>query len=317
MMIKGTCQKRELPQKIHDAIIGDGSNWQEMSSNKVQDFKWTGDQSDGWVFKSPPIGTKGESVILQMKHIDFNITATNGHEGNGGNHFYFWLADNYEPSITPNTSGTFTSKGMFHSWIFTHIDAVNCGPLAKYDYIVDVLDHRIMIVIQRHNETITTYPQFIYIGYPEPNTNLEGKDYTNQFIVGSNINNGSSTVAYVSWHKASNGKHNGYAYTSCTLNAANPNPMGLYLLSPILVTGDGGTGMPNTGPLGVLSGLYGLPPSGIVNNDTIMIGSDEYKVFAISQWSINTSASSYGGHSENYVNYMNGITPTMIAIKIN
>ncbi len=316
MIIKGTCQKRELPQRIHDAIVGAGSNWQEISSNKTQDFKWDGVQSDGWVFKSPPIGTKGESVILQMKHMDFNITSTSGSVGNGGNHFCFWLADEYEPSVTQDTSGTFTAKGRFHSWMFTHIDAVNCGPLAEYDYFVDVLDHRIMMVIQRHNNTINTYPQFMYIGYPEPNTNLEGKDYTNQFIVGSNVCNGGSTVAYVSWHKASNGTRNGFAYTSCTLNAANPNPMGLYLLSPILVTGDGGTGMSNTGPLGVLSGLYGLPPSGIVNNDTIMIGSDEYKIFAISQWSINNDVSDYGGHTK-YVYYMNGITPTMIAMKVN
>lgn len=314
-MIKGTCQKQNLAQVVHDAILSPGSNWQEISSNKVQDGKTVDPQTDGWVFKSPPIGTKGESVIFQMKAQDLTKTPSSSVNA-GGNHFYFYMCDNYTPSPNVSTNGTFENKSFFNAWVFATVDSTYCAPTSEFDYFIDVLDHRIMIVIQRHSETLTTHPQFIYIGYPDPETNLEGDNYTNQFICGSNlcIGNTHSGTGKTYWHKASNGTRNAYATVSCPLNSGNPTPMGLYLLTPITVNADTSSGTTNTGPLGVLSGIYGLPASSIVNNDTIMVGSDEYKVFNISQWAINYGGN-YGGHA--YLYYYHGVTPSFIAIKVN
>ncbi|MBM7869285.1 hypothetical protein JOC70_000754 [Clostridium pascui] len=317
MIVKGTCQKQDLLQAIHDAILSAGSNWTEISSNKTNDFKWTGTMNDGYVFKSPPIGTKGQSVILNLKSIDLSVVTTSAAAGNGGNHFLIWLADDYVPNATNGINGTFTNKGGFQGWCFCQSDNINCTPTSLFDYIVDIEDHRILIVIQRHLATTLTYPQFLYLGYPDPTTNIEGSNYTNQFIVGSNIYNSNpgNGVGNAYWHKASNGLYNKIAGTICNLNGSNPNPMGLYLLTPITVTGDGGTGLINSGPLGVLSGLYGLPNTNIVNGDTITIGSDTYQVFALSQYAINAGASI--GLLGAAIGYYNGVVPSVIAVKTN
>ncbi|WP_143327552.1 MULTISPECIES: hypothetical protein [unclassified Clostridium] len=302
---------------IHDAIISAGSNWVEISSNKTNDYKWdVSSMTDGYVFKSPPIGTKNQSVVLELKSINLAVTSPSTSTGNGGNHLNIWLADDYTPSTTPNVNGTFLNRGQVASWGFTTVDSIYSAPTSLYDYFVDVLDYRILIVIQRNSATTTTYPHYLYIGYPNPTTNIEGPNYTNQFIIGSNIYCGNNTtVARVYWHKGSNALYNQYAYTNCNLNNANPNPMGLYLLSPITVTGDGGTGVSNTGPLGVLTGLYALPATNIINGDTITIGSDTYQVFNLSQW-LFSSYTSIGGIATS-IYYMNGISPSLIAIKTN
>ncbi|WP_252233788.1 hypothetical protein [Clostridium sp. ZS1] len=314
MLIKGTCQKKDLLLAIHDAILSPGSNWSEISSNKTNDYKWEEPMTDGWVFKSPPIGTKNQSVVLELKSIDLSITSASSSVGCGGNTICMWLADDYTPSETESTNGKFATRGTLNTLLFAQADNTYCRPIDLFDYFVDVLDHRLLIIIQRHVSTTISYPHFVYIGYPEPNTNIEGTNYTNQFIVGSNINcQSNKTVACVHWHKGSNGYYNQFACTKCYLNSANPNPMGLYLLTPIEVTGDGGSGIGNTGPLGVLSGLYGMPTSNIVNGDTITIGSDTYQAFVTSQWMPNTSGY-YGATNTSY--YMNGITPTVIALKM-
>lgn len=318
MLISGSCQKQNLMQAIRDAILSPGSNWVEISSNKTNDYKYTGVMNDGYVFKSPPIGTKAQSVFFNLKSMDLSIINPSNAFNNGANHFFMWLADDYIPNDSNGVNGVFTNKTGCIAWAFCQADAANCGPTVLFDYFIDIQDHRIMIIIQRSVLTATTYPQFLYVGYPEPSTNLEGANYTNQFILGSNIYNfitPQTGIGQAHWHKASNGNYGKLAVTNCSLNASNPNPLGLYLLSPIQITGDGGTGIPNTGVLGLLSGIYGLPSTNIVNGDIITIGGDTYQIFNLGQWVLNTLSNVGGPTTGMY--YYNGIAPTIVAIKIN
>lgn len=316
MLIKGTCQKQNLMQVIHDAILSPGSNWTEISSNKTNDFKWSGAMSDGWVFKSPPIGPKQQNIFLTLKSLDLSVKSVS--VDNGGNHLYIWLADDYKPSDTSGKNGTYTNKSPYNLWCFSHIDNVFCSPTSNYDYFIDIVDHRIIIIIQRATETTYSYPQFMYIGYPDLNTNIEGENYTNQLILGSNMCLGNSNYDWAYghsyWHRCSNGNYFSRANVVCNINSTNPTPMGLYLLTPIYINGDGISGIQNTGTLGILSDIYCLPATNIINGDIVNIGSDSYKVFNLGQWIIN-SAPNYGMACGLY--YYNSITPTCIAIKVN
>jgi hypothetical protein len=317
MIIKGTCQKQLLMTAIHDAILSPGSGWSEISSNKTNDFLGTGG-TDGWVFKSPPIGSKQQSIFLTLKSYDLT-QAPLSTLTKGANHLLMWLSENYVPGAS-GVNGVHTSKTTAAIyWNLCQVDAVNCAPASLFDYIIDIKDHRILIVIQRNNLTTTTYPGFVYIGYPELSTNLEGSNYLNQFIGGTNICNTllatAATAGRWYWLKGSSGYYHVLAPSSCLLNNSNPNPMGLYLLNPISMTGDGSTGLVDTGFLGILDGLYGLPSVNIINKDIIQIGLDEYQVLDLSQW-INNKQISLGGPSASSFYYHN-ITPTIIAIKIN
>lgn len=306
MIVKGSCQKQYLMQAIHDAILSPGSNWTEISSNKTNDHLYAGTTiSDGWVFKSPPIGTKQQSVFMTLKSLDLSLSS-----GASGT-LFIWLSDNYVPNATDNQNGTHTNKSVFNSWVFDYSSKI---PTTMFDYFIDIQDHRILMIIQQTNTGTVTYPHFLYVGYPEPSTNLEGQYYTNQFILGDILgrtSNWGSGPASCYWHKNSLSYYNAYALSKCNLNNTNPTPMGAYLLSPVYVTGDGcGAGDP--GPLGVLSGLYCMPNTSIVNGDIITVGSDTYQVFII--------GSSYSGtYTLNGVTafHCDSLTPAAVAMKIN
>jgi len=318
MMIKGTAQKQNLMQIIHDAILAPGSNWTEISSSKTNDYKYTGTMTDGWVFKSPPIGDKLQSVFLTLKSVDLTIASPTSTLGQGGNHLMIWLADNYVPNATNGQNGTYTNKMGHIYWAFCQVDATYCLPTSLFDYWIDVKDHRILIVIQRSVGNTVSYPQFLYIGYPDPTTNIEGSGYINQFVVGSNIGYSIGSInmtGFALWHKSSAGTYGKRTPTACSLNYANPNPAGLYLLNTIKVTGDGGEGIANTGDLGILDGLFGLASTNIVNSDILNAGSDQYQVFNLSQWLVNNQNTLGGTATAGW--YNNSITPTFIAIKIN
>jgi hypothetical protein len=318
MIIKGTCQKQLLMTAIHDAILSPGSRWSEISSNKTNDFLNTGG-TDGWVFKSPPIGSKQQSIFLTLKSLDLSLSPLSTPANKGANHLLMWLSENYVPGSS-GVNGVHTNKSAaVIYWAFCQVDTVNCAPTSLFDYIIDIKDHRIIIIIQRNNLTTTTYPGFIYMGYPELVTNLEGSNYINQFIIGTNVcnlnSNSANTTGRGHWYKGSSGNYNALAISNCVLNNSNPNPMGLYLLNPISITGDGGTGLADTGPLGILDGLYGLPSVSIVNKDIVNIGLDEYLILDLSQF-INNKQINLGGFISTYFYYHN-ITPTIIAIKTN
>ncbi|HDK7168205.1 hypothetical protein CF065_03655 [Clostridium sporogenes] len=281
MLIKGTCAKKDLMTEIYKAILFPGSNWTEISSNKINDYK--SDGNDGWVFKSPPIGYKKENIFMRLKSADLS------YNGSSRNYINIFLSDNYTPSSTTGKNGVFTNMGRVNTIYFTPSDGTNYNPDTLYDYYIDVLDYRILMVIEVHTVSTVTYPNLIYIGYPDINTNLEGEDYTNQFVAGSNIYNTSSNYMY--WHKApgslgNKSQYNKFAKTFCNINNSNPTPMGLYLLNPIYVTGDGvGNNVPDTGFLGVLDGIYGLSSANIVNGDIVCIDNNNYKVFNLLQLS--------------------------------
>lgn len=299
MLIKGSCQKQNLLQAIHDAILSPGSNWAEISSNKTNDFKYSGAMNDGWVFQSPPIGSKQQRIFLTLKSTNLANTSTYGN-------IFMWLADNYVPNGTSGQNGTYTNKNIgVISWIF---DNQYVDPTTSFDYFIDIRDHRILIVIQRTSITTTTNPAWLYIGYPEPSTNLEGPNYTNQFVLGNCVGFNSSTT-HTYWRKNSAGVYDQYAISRCNLNSSNPTPIGAYLLSPAYVTGDScGAGDP--GPLGVLTGIYFLPSTNIINGDIITIGSDTYQVFIVFAYN---GSQNCGAGSLYYYNDL----PAVIAIKTN
>lgn len=280
MLIKGTCAKKDLMTEIYKAILFPGSNWTEISSNKINDYKRDG--NDGWVFKSPAIGYKKENIFMRLKSPDLSYS------GSSRNYIDIWLSDNYTPNNTAGKNGTFTHMGRANTIYFTQSDSTNYNPDTLYDYYIDVLDYRILIVIEIHSVSMVTYPNFTYIGYPDINTSLEGEDYTNQFVASSNISNTNAYNMY--WHKApgsiGNGsQYNKFAKSFCNINNSNPTPMGLYLLNPIYVTGDNvGNNVPDTGFLGVLDGIYGLTNTNIVNGDIVRIDNNNYKVFDLSQF---------------------------------
>ncbi|AND84294.1 hypothetical protein GTH52_06955 [Clostridium tyrobutyricum] len=306
MMVKGSCQKQDLMQTIHDAILSPGSNWTEISSNKTNDHLYSGAMSDGWVFKSIPIGAKQQSIFMTLKSLDLSLST-----GVSGA-LFAWLSDNYVPNATDGQNGTHTNRSYYcNIWCF---DLYNKIPTTMFDYFIDIEDHRILIVIQQTNTGTVTYPHFLYVGYPEPSTNLEGLYYTNQLILGDILGRPSSWGTSSSccyWHKNSLGHYNAHALSECNLNNLNPTPIGAYLLSPVYVTGDGcGAGDP--GPLGVLSGLYCMPNTSIVNGDIVTVGSDTYQVFIMGGYSVNgtTLIGIYGY-------YRDSIAPAAVAIKIN
>ncbi|MBV4432781.1 hypothetical protein KM803_15885 [Clostridium tyrobutyricum] len=299
MLIKGSCQKQNLMQVIHDAILSPGSNWTEISSNKTNDFKYSGTMTDGWVFESPPIGSKQQRIFLTLKSTNFSQVNTWGT-------VYMWLADNYVPNATSGQNGTYTNKSA--TVISGILDYYRVDPTTSFDYFIDVLDHRILIVVQQTSITTTTHPSWIYIGYPELNTNLEGPNYTNQFILG-NIIGWSPTISHVYWRKNSAGVYDQYALAKCNLNNSNPTPIGAYLLSPAYITGDScSAGDP--GPLGVLTGIYFMPNTNIINGDIITIGADTYQVFITS--TINNKTNLGTGNIYYYCDL-----PVVIAIKTN
>ncbi|KEH94303.1 hypothetical protein Z962_09525 [Clostridium botulinum C/D str. BKT12695] len=315
MLVKGTCAKKDLMMSIYNAILSPGSNWTEISSNKTNDFKKDG--NDGWVFKSPPIGHKKQSIFMRLKSHDLSTTES------CGNHFYIWLSDSYTPNNEEGKNGVFTKMGQIQLIFFTPNDNKKHTPDTLYNYYIDILDHRILMIIELHTITAITYPNFMYIGYPDLSTNLEGEEYTNQFVASSNLGDYSRSKVY--WHKApgepgNKGQNNKFAYTSCQLNTSNPTPMGLYLLNPIYFIGDGlENNLPNTGPLGIFDGIYGLPNTNIVNGDIVKIGKDDYKVFNLNQYLINNSNSGYSwsNYGDGHVGYYNSLkNVTCIAIKM-
>lgn len=306
MMIKGSCQKQDLMQAIHDAILSPGSNWTEISSNKTNDYLYnSANMTDGWVFKSPPIGDKQQNIFMTLKSQDLSLA--NGQAGV----FYIWLSDSYMPNDTSGQNGTYENKSVCNLWIGVIGAKI---PATMYDYFIDIQDHRILIVIQLTSTGTVTNPCFLYVGYPELNTNLEGTNYTNQFILGNATGKINSYygggLGFCYWHKNCLNNYNAYAKSICNLNNSNPIPTGAFLLSPIYITGDG-CGAGNPGPLGVLSGLYGMPNTSIVNGDIITIGSDTYQVFIL--YIYNVSISLYGASGY----YYNNIPLVTIAIKTN
>ncbi len=309
MLVKGTCAKKDLMTEIYKVILSPGSNWTEISSNKTNDYIVNG--NDGWVFKSPEIGYKKENIFMRLKSPDLSNPKISG------NHLYIWLSDNYIPSNTEGENGTFTQMGTVNKVLFTPSNIQNHNPDTLYNYYIDILDYRILIIIELHTVSMITYPNCIYIGYPDINTNLEGKEYTNQFIAASNLGGAPGTMAY--WHKAPGATGNGSQYnkfsnTFCQLNSVNPTPMGLYLLNPIYLIADNlNNNVPNTGFLGILDGIYGLPNTNIVNGDIVKINGDDYKVFNLSQYLLNT-ASNIGEGSIYYYNSLKNVN--CIAIKI-
>ncbi|NFV12664.1 hypothetical protein FDG09_06925 [Clostridium sporogenes] len=309
MLVKGTCAKKDLMTEIYKAILSPGSNWTEISSNKTNDYIVNG--NDGWVFKSPKIGYKKENVFMRLKSPDLSDPKISG------NHLYIWLSDNYIPSNTEGENGTFTQMGIVNKVLFTPSNVQNHNPDTLYDYYIDILDYRILVIIELHTVSMITYPNFIYVGYPDINTNLEGKEYTNQFIAASNLGGAPGKMAY--WHKAPGATGNGSQYnkfsnTFCQLNSVNPTPMGLYLLNPIYLIADNlNNNVPNTGFLGILYGIYGLPNTNVVNGDIVKIDRDEYKVFNLSQYLINTDRNAGEGN----IYYYNSLKDVnCIAIKI-
>ncbi|WMJ80982.1 hypothetical protein RBU49_01645 [Clostridium sp. MB40-C1] len=310
MLVKGTCAKKDLMTEIYKAILSPGSNWTEISSNKTNDYSVNG--NDGWVFKSPPIGYKKQSIFMRLKSSDLSNPKI------PGNHLYIWLSDDYMPSNDTGENGTFTQMGHVKKVLFTPPNVANHNPDTLYDYYIDILDYRILIIIELHTVSMTTYPNFVYIGYPDINTNLEGEDYTNQFIAASNlVVPDRMHISY--WHKAPGATGNGsqydkFATTFCQLNLSNPTPMGLYLLNPIYLMADNlKNNVPNTGFLGTIDGIYGLPNTNIVNGDIIQVNDSSYKVFNLSQYLINDS----NNQEEGYIYYYNSLGGiTCIAIKI-
>lgn len=299
MIIKGTCQKQNLMQVIYDAIVSPGSNWTEISSNKTNDFKYNGVMTDGWVFKSPPVGSKQQSVFLNLKSQDFSKQVSQL--------LFINLSDDYIPNDTEGQNGTFTNQSPMYLCL---IEGGAKQPTDLLDYFIDIQDHRILMVVQTNSITTTTNPQFLYVGYPELNTNLEGPNYTNQFIVSSCIAiNTARGLCY--WRKASDGTYDKLAQLVCYLNNSNPTPIGAYLLSPFIINGDGRS-VGDPGPLGVLSGLYAMPNTNIINGDIITIGEDSYQVFILSS-SYNGTYTSIGGVASQW--YTNP-TPSVIVIKI-
>ncbi|GAA0082349.1 hypothetical protein LAV60_07315 [Clostridium sporogenes] len=315
MLVKGTCAKKDLMTEIYKAILSPGSNWTEISSNKINDYVVGG--NDGWIFKSPQIGYKKENIFMRLKSPDLSNPKISG------NHLYIWLSDNYIPSNTTGENGTFTKLGMKNRILFTPSNIANHNPDTLYNYYVDILDYRILIIIELHTVSMVTYPNFIYVGYPDINTNLEGEEYTNQIIAASNLGDCPSNTPRVYWHKAPGSTGNGsqynkFAKTFCSLNLFNPNPMGLYLLNPIYLMADNlNNNVPNTGFLGILDGIYGLPNTNIVNGDIVKIDNDQYKIFNIGQYLINQNKDYEDlgeGRGINYFNSLQGVS--CIAIKI-
>jgi len=94
--------------------------------------------------------------------------------------------------------------------------------------------------------------------------------------------------------------------------------MGLYLLNPIYLMADNlNNNVPNTGFLGILDGIYGLPNTNIVNGDIVKIDNDQYKIFNIGQYLINQNKDYEDlgeGRGINYFNSLQGVS--CIAIKI-
>ncbi len=286
MLIKGTCQKQNLMQAIHDAILSPGSNWTEVSSNNVNDFNMNlGMGSDGWVFKSPAIGTKAQNIFLTIKSQDFSLAYSSI--------ILFCFSENYAPSATLGQNGTHVNKNgtqwqMCNS--STGADS-NFLPTDTIEYFIDILDHRILIVIQKKSVTLSNYPQYIYLGYPDLKTNLEGTNI-NQLMFGSNLTQ-TTTANMCFWFKNSNSTNPywKYATTSVNLNSNNPTPMGLYLMSPAYISGDGVT-IPNFGLIGVLEGIYFLPATNVINGDILQVGSDQYQIFNLAQWTLRSSVQS-------------------------
>ncbi len=309
MLIKGECLKSNLLQTIHDAILYSGSNWTEISSNKEQDYNVVGGGSDGWVFKSPVIGGEGQSIFLTLKSQDFTQ--------DGRNLIMIGLSEDYSPALEIGTNGIHTNK-FYEVWAICN-NAKNNDmtwlPTDTIEYFIDVLDHRILIVLQKKSETLYNYPQYCYIGYPNLNTNLESPNAINQFIFASNLS-GLDSVNRPTWFKTSQPKSSSYnpygqiAISYVNLNINNPTPNGMYLMHPVYLTGDGVVS-PACGILGILDGLYFLPATNISNGDIIKVGDDTYKVF-VKQYTINNFIDMGIGHRA----YYDSINASVFAIKI-
>jgi hypothetical protein len=309
MLIRGTCQKKDLLQNIHDAILAPGSNWTEISSNKtLTDYAQTGGAADGYVFKSVPIGSKQQPVYLSLKSQNFTwtqgssniVNLDNGYgTANGSNHMFMWLSENYIPNATPGVNGTHTNKCCFSPILISPWDAANFHSTTLMDFFVDIVDYRIIIIIQRNNLSPVTYPCVIYAGYPDPKTIIEGPNYIHQFILANNLVHwgnpiGACGAGYVRWLRDSYGSYSSWCTSNCAINATNPIPTGQYILTPITLWADGlGHNIPNTGMLGILDGIYGLPIGNFLNGDIIKVGNDSYQIFYTNQWNPNTSGA-YG-----------------------
>lgn len=311
MLVKGECLKSNLLQTMHDVVLFSGSNWTEISSNKEQDYNLVGGGSDGWIFKSPGVGKNGQSIFLTLKSQDFTQDRTNL--------IMIGLSENYSAASEPGINGTHTNRNLAYWAICRNAnnDDMTWIPTDTIEYFIDILDHRILIVIQKKSETLYNYPQYCYIGYPNLNTNLESPNAINQFIFASNLSTPQNANRPI-WFKTSQPKsasYNPYLQTAVSyvnLNNLNPTPNGIYLMHPVYLTGDGVV-LPVCGVLGVIDGLYFLPATNISNGDIIKVGDNTYKVF-VKQYSINNTGIDFGVGSRSYYDSINA---SVFAIKIN
>lgn len=262
MLYTGFCRKQDFVGELTSVIQNDG-NFNLVSSNTQVDFSDASGSSDGFVFRSNYVGT-GDNITFAFKDFRCGQSETLSE-------IKITYGKRYTPSPLPNTNGEWEERQPWKSFYITRQGALSHDTNIKY--WIDIEPHRIIIMTQKDHYGYEE-PAVLYIGYPEPSTQVQTYLMDNIILAGTNITpfagNAHGRVEVLK-------NHDGLMFRnqnlSALLPATNPNIAGEYQLSPIYV-GDNTTGF-----IGKLDGLWILPDTNINHNDEIEIDGARYKVF--------------------------------------
>ena len=254
---KGTVAKRDLYAKIKELFISSG--WKNISSKPDTDFD--------------VLNSKGEAgdknLTIQFKASQVNNTLPI--DATDGNIMSYRLVEGYTPNPNSGTAGTFARTTEAWTNLYIVPTTANIPMDTNLTYYVNVNKNRLIMVIETPI-AINVAPVTIYIGLPdttwcsEPNSRglLVATTAYAKTAISVHITNTAGELA-------SENTSSVRAIT-CALAPKNPNSAGLYSISQMKY------GNVNEGDRGMLSGIYALPTTGIVNGDPFEIGSKTFRV---------------------------------------
>jgi len=277
MLIRGTCQRKDVYNTIISAIATSGL-WTQVSSNPTEDLNttaagWAG--SDGNIFKSN-FAKNGQYVYFAIKQVqDWASCITAGVN----------IRVNLLGGYTPGSAGANGTKSNYYTtggytWALKNMGT---SLTTVFEYVVLIEAHRIIISIHQDG-ILTSASNVLYVGFADQATVIEGSSYVNAYLIPSAVEATPATVTNagtctplmmkspIKWGDAITSTYVAPLLDSIT----NPNYSNVYSVACVDIRYNNASAP--LGYIGSLDGIYGLPATNINHLDILLIGSTQYLV---------------------------------------
>jgi hypothetical protein len=267
------CKLRDLTSTLVNDIISFG--WTQVSKNTTEDFLQDG--SDGFILESPAYGKFGHSTIIRLKEaIDFTSPMTSD---SVFYEYYFQILADYTQSELDGENGV-KDNGTHISYkvsLTNPYSGIMLNPDTMMRYYLNVTDSRMYVVIEikQLNGELLTYPTFMYAGFPASNSEFEHEAYKTQFLLASYFSYGSGNKRAFMPMSPAYGRN-----LLCDINytlSTNPNPIGKFVLVPMVVT------QGSFGTLGVIDDIFVLHTGSTYHGQHITVDGKRYRIFHTTQ----------------------------------